>query len=107
MMDEDLLSTFRKWRHTGLGEAVMEGSVNPRQGQGQFRVMSYNLLAPVFADRHLHLYTGDPGQLEWDTRWQRIQEEVASYKPSIVTLQEVQFVDNIFRKDILPWFTQV
>ena len=75
-----------------------------REGDVQFRVMSYNILAPVFAERHRDLYTGDTRHLEWDTRWRGIQEEITSHNPDIVTLQEVQFVDNIFKNDILPWF---
>ena len=57
-MEKDQLTRFRRWRHTGLGEALAEGGVQLREGDVQFRVMSYNLLAPVFAERHRHLYIG-------------------------------------------------
>ena len=73
-------------------------------------MMNYNLLAPVYADRHHHLYTGtDPRYTDWAWRWSRVQQEVHSLQPQLVTLQEVQFSppDYIFTRDIKPGLEKV
>ena len=106
METENLMERFRKWRATGLGRAVESGETEIRDGDTVFRIMSYNILAPVFAERHQHLYTGDPDQLSWEVRWERIQQEILSLQPDIISLQEVQFLDNVFRNDVQPWLEE-
>ena len=72
------------------------------------RVLSYNLLAPVYAAQHQHLYTrSNPQCLDWSWRWKAIQAEVSLHKPHILTFQEVQFSNSLFITDIKPVLEQV
>jgi len=110
------LEKFRKWKLTGLGRAVSEAGGQVRPDQMKLRLMSYNILAPVYAAQHQHLYVNtDPRWVDWGHRWRMIQHQVETYHPDIVTLQEVQFTgfpvynspdSNIFKCDIQPWFSQ-
>ncbi len=82
----------------------------------RFRIMNYNILAPVYADNHRHLYPDtEDSLLDWSYRWPLLQTEITSHQPDIVTLQEAQFLaggpvrreNNIVSNDLVPWFTKV
>ena len=82
------IEKFRKWKLTGLGRAVSEAGGQVRPDQMKLRLMSYNILAPVYATQHQHLYVNtDPRWVDWGHRWRMIQRQVETYHPDIVTLQ--------------------
>ena len=110
MSGRNILEKFRRWRLTGLGRAIEEGTRQVGGKEMRFRVMNYNILAPVYADQHRHLYLDTEDRvLDWAHRWRGIQTEISVHRPDIVTLQEVQFSgeENIYSDDLVPWFTKV
>uniref|UniRef100_A0A182WGX1 2',5'-phosphodiesterase 12 n=1 Tax=Anopheles minimus TaxID=112268 RepID=A0A182WGX1_9DIPT len=75
---------------------------------GQFRVVSYNLLAELYSDSDysrtvLFPYT-PPYALEIDYRKQLFVKELLGYRGDIVCLQEVD--TKIFSLDLVPFFHQ-
>uniref|UniRef100_A0A182YFG9 2',5'-phosphodiesterase 12 n=2 Tax=Anopheles stephensi TaxID=30069 RepID=A0A182YFG9_ANOST len=75
---------------------------------GQFRVVSYNLLAELYSDSDysrtvLFAYT-PPYALEMDYRKQLFIKEILGYRGDIVCLQEVD--TKIFSLDLVPIFHQ-
>ena len=110
MSGRNILDKFRRWRLTGLGRAIEEGARVLSAQEMRFRLMNYNILAPVYADQHRHLYMDtEDSLLDWGYRWRMLQTEISVHKPDIVTLQEVQFSreENIFSDHLVPWFTKV
>lgn len=55
----------------------------------EFRVLSWNLLAPMFAPAEKYPYT-DPKCLSWQYREPRILARLKAWKPDIICLQEMQ-----------------
>jgi len=108
MKNNDRLEMYRKWRLTGLGKAIEDGKRQIRADGVRFKVMSYNILAPIYVEQQKHLYADvDESILAWENRWNGIKAEVLLHSPDIVTLQEVQFFRDVFIKDIRPWFEQL
>ena len=116
MSGRNMLEKFRQWRLTGLGRAIEEGARQMGAKEMRFRIMNYNILAPVYADNHRHLYPDtEDSLLDWSYRWPLLQTEITSHQPDIVTLQEAQFLaggpvrreNNIVSNDLVPWFTKV
>ncbi|XP_052893057.1 2',5'-phosphodiesterase 12 [Anopheles moucheti] len=75
---------------------------------GQFRVVSYNILAELYSDSDysrnvLFSYT-PPYALEIDYRKQLFVKEILGYRADIVCLQEVD--TKIFTLDLVPIFDQ-
>jgi len=98
---------YRKWRLTGLGKAIEDGERQIRADGVRFKVMSYNILAPIYVEQQKHLYADvDESVLAWENRWRGIKSEITLHSPDIVTLQEAQFFRNLFNTDIKPWFEQ-
>ena len=84
------LERVRVWRLTGLGEALASNNTRPGPADTRLRVLSYNLLAPVYATRHPELYRGVAAStLAWPRRWAGIQREVVAHQPDLLALQEV------------------
>lgn len=109
MSSRNILDKFRRWRLTGLGKAIEEGRRHVGDKEMRFRIMNYNILAPVYLDQHRHLYMDtEDSLLDWGYRWSLLQREISCHKPDIVTLQEVQFSreEDIFNNDLVPWFTK-
>ena len=70
MSGRNILDKFRQWRLTGLGRAIEEGARQVGAKEMRFRIMNYNILAPVYADQHRHLYTDtEDSLLDWGYRW--------------------------------------
>ena len=102
------MAKFRNWTLTKLGHAVEAGISKPNPSLDtrykeeltlkhrlktselfRLRVLSYNVLAPVYAEQHRHLYRGtQEHHLSWAERWRRLRAEVAALQPDLVTLQE-------------------
>jgi len=103
------LERVRRWKHTGLGTALLSGEKKLSPSDTKFRVLSYNILAQTNLTGHQNLYRGKPQYLlEWDYRWSGIQREINTFNPDIVTFQEVQFSGpDHFSEQIKPWFTQL
>lgn len=109
--DKELLSKLakiRRWKLTGMGNALRSGEKKPCKTDLNFRVLSYNILAQKNLTGHQNLYRGKPQYLlDWEYRWTGIQREVKTYNPDIVTFQEVQFSDpDHFSQQIQPWFAK-
>jgi len=102
------LAQIRRWKLTGLGNALRSGEKKPCKTDLNFRVLSYNILAQKNLTGHLNLYRGKPQYLlDWEYRWTGIQREVLDYSPDIVTFQEVQFSEpDHFSHHIKPWFAR-
>ena len=84
------LERVRVWRLTGLGEALASSNTRPGPADTRLRVLSYNLLAPVYVARHPELYRGlAASTLAWPRRWAGIQREVETHQPDLLALQEV------------------
>eukprot|EP00092_Neocalanus_flemingeri_P089492 GFUD01113246.1.p1 GENE.GFUD01113246.1~~GFUD01113246.1.p1 ORF type:complete len:553 (-),score=163.57 GFUD01113246.1:65-1723(-) len=110
--DKELLAKLekiRRWRMTGLGEALEAGEKKPCVTDIKFRVLSYNILAQKHLTGHLNLYRGKQQYLlDWDYRWTGIKREVQASSADIVTFQEVQFSSpDHFNQQIRPWFAQL
>ena len=68
MSSMNSLTKFRRWRLTGLGRAIEEGKGRRPRGD-RFRIMNYNILAPVYLDQHRHLYMNtEDCLLDWGYR---------------------------------------
>uniref|UniRef100_A0A182PDF4 2',5'-phosphodiesterase 12 n=1 Tax=Anopheles epiroticus TaxID=199890 RepID=A0A182PDF4_9DIPT len=75
---------------------------------GQFRVVSYNILADLYTDSDysrtvLFSYT-PPYALEMDYRKQLLVKEILGYRADIICLQEVD--TKVFSLDLVPIFHQ-
>lgn len=71
---------------------------------GNFRVLSYNILAEVYATRQMYPLC-DTWSLSWPYRRTILFEEIAKVDPDVLCLQEVQ-VDH-FENDIKPFMDSI
>jgi mRNA deadenylase 3'-5' endonuclease subunit Ccr4 len=55
----------------------------------EFRILSWNLLAPMFAPAEKYKYS-DPDCLPWSYREPRILDRLKAWNPDIICLQEMQ-----------------
>ena len=72
-MNMNSLTKFRRWRLTGLGRAIEGGKrrrpMGDKDKEGRFRIMNYNILAPVYLEQHRHLYMDrEDCLLDWGYR---------------------------------------
>ncbi|ETO10218.1 hypothetical protein RFI_27159, partial [Reticulomyxa filosa] len=65
-----------------------------------FRVLSYNCLAPIYCNEHAYPYVNSH-VLNWDYRKYNITREILRYCPDIICLQEVQLnhFEEFFQKE--------
>lgn len=84
--------------------STIPGAGSSANGQHRFRVLSYNILAEVYATRHVYPYC-DPWSLYWPYRRSIILAEIAEAQGDLVCLQEVQA--DYYEHDILPRLTEL
>ncbi|KAK7087030.1 Nocturnin [Halocaridina rubra] len=65
--------------------------------EGSFRVMQWNVLAQALGTHADNFVMCPPKALEWNTRRYRILEEIITYMPDIICLQEVDHYDVMER----------
>lgn len=81
-------------------QAVPQGPSNlSSQSQFRFRIVSYNILAEIYATKHAYPYT-DPWSLTWPYRRSIILQELGETQGDIICLQEVQ-ADH-YTQSLLP-----
>jgi len=66
------------------------------------RIITYNILAPVTTTGPLHKVACSEKCISWKNRFRLLKQEIMSYKPDIITLQEVQ-TDTVYN-DIFKYF---
>jgi len=66
-----------------------DGSVIPMADQGKFTILTFNVLADLYASRELYHYCPS-WSLTWAYRKQSLLREILSYQADILCLQEVQ-----------------
>ncbi|XP_031435700.1 protein angel homolog 1 isoform X4 [Clupea harengus] len=95
---------WRVWED--LDGTQAEPSVPPTTGQGpesvfEFTVMSYNILAQYLLEGHPELYIHCSDKvLVWSTRLKGIIQEIKTWRPDILCLQEAQEIH--FQKQLQP-----
>eukprot|EP00878_Enallax_costatus_P038967 GHUV01044471.1.p1 GENE.GHUV01044471.1~~GHUV01044471.1.p1 ORF type:complete len:279 (+),score=66.96 GHUV01044471.1:521-1357(+) len=67
----------------------------------QVRVLTYNILADKY--KRFHPYC-PPEYLDWSYRYPRILQELQSYSPDILCLQEVE--QTVYDSHLQPWMQQ-
>mmetsp|Transcript_8011 Transcript_8011/g.11950 ORF Transcript_8011/g.11950 Transcript_8011/m.11950 type:complete len:628 (-) Transcript_8011:201-2084(-) len=86
---ECVLSAPRLPPRRALHAVPNAGASLSSQSQVRFRVVSYNILAEIYATKHAYPYS-DPWTLSWPYRRSIILQELADSKGDIICLQEVQ-----------------
>ncbi|XP_049825820.1 protein angel homolog 2 isoform X2 [Aethina tumida] len=67
------------------------GNMTSNKPGFQFTLMSYNVLAQDLILNHAYLYNNhDQKSLPWETRWNKLMNEIKTIDPDILCLQEVQ-----------------
>ncbi|TMW57302.1 hypothetical protein Poli38472_003227 [Pythium oligandrum] len=83
---------------------VHEERPTPRLRQiGVFRVLTYNILAEIYATRQMYPYC-PVWALNWSFRRELLQRELQSYNADIICLQEVQ--DDHYKKFFYPMMAE-
>jgi CCR4-NOT transcription complex subunit 6 len=80
------------------------GAIAGMSGAVRFRVISYNILADLYATKQAYPYC-DTWSLVWPYRRKLIQAELEELQGDIVCLQEVQ--QDHYNQDINPFMTQL
>ena len=85
-------SKIRTWNATALGSKVSSGEYVVKASDTVFSVMSYNVLADELMQRHSNLYniSIEDDVMRWDTRFERLKQEIIHYDCDILCCQEVQ-----------------
>ncbi|CAI5479834.1 unnamed protein product [Closterium sp. Yama58-4] len=81
--------TPRRMVPVGGGEGEMGGARGGAGGGGGFTVLSYNVLADLYATSEMYSYC-PPWALSWAYRKQNLLRELLGYRADIMCLQEVQ-----------------
>ena len=82
------LKMQRKWRP----DLYKWQQINLSKGIRSYKLLSYNILAQDLLVEHLHLYYDiDSKLLRWETRLNKIKDEIANIQPDILCLQEMQY----------------
>ena len=91
------LREFRDARRSVGGAPDDRGDGDDRQASEDISVMSYNVLADAYANKHRHeLYTRIPAAcLSWQNRMGLLAQEIAHWSPTIVCLQEVDHFSEL------------
>lgn len=66
-----------------------------------FKVISYNMLAPIYATKQIFRYC-EMFQLDWNYRRNNLLREITNYKADIICLQEIQsnHFDDFFQPNL-------
>ena len=85
---EKISKMQRKWRP----DLYKCQQMNLSKGIRSYKLLSYNILAQDLLVEHLHLYYDiDSKLLKWETRLNKIKEEIGNIQPDILCLQEMQY----------------
>ncbi|GAB9474773.1 Carbon catabolite repressor protein [Globisporangium polare] len=84
---------------------VHEERLTPRLRQiGMFRVLTYNILAEIYATRQMYPYC-PVWALSWSFRRELLRRELQTYNADIICLQEVQ--GDHYKKFFVPMMTEL
>lgn len=84
---------------------VHEERPTPRLRQiGMFRVLTYNVLAEIYATRQMYPYC-PVWALSWSFRRELLRRELQTYNADIICLQEVQ--GDHYKKFFVPMMTEL
>lgn len=84
---------------------VHEERPTPRLRQiGMFRVLTYNILAEIYATRQMYPYC-PVWALSWSFRRELLHRELQTYNADIICMQEVQ--GDHYKKFFVPMMTEL